>query len=310
MRKSLAVFMRPLIVLLFPSLRAYSLHMNYEGAQERPPSAEAVIGASFLTPPKVHTSSARSHLAQESLAAYRRDGYVLVPGIFSDDEIEELTAGVDEVIKGGDEVCWAGSWEDGRNLRKGRVLGIHGPQEKDSSFLRLLANRRLGAAFADVIGSDAVAFHHAKVHVKPARDGASFPMHQDRPYFPFRNDSMVAAFIHLEDTNKHNGGLSIVPGSHRLGQLPDQHGAVGHYVSQKQFPIEKGTEIQAKRGDVAFFSYLTVHGSYPNLADSKRRMILVQAFDPKDQMITAAHMENGRCTLMYGSHLGPCMKSR
>ena len=59
-------------------------------------------------------------------------------------------------------------------------------------------------------------------YLKPPGEGAPFPMHQDYHYFPYLNDSMVAIFIHLDDTNVENGGLAVFPGSHKLGPLADK----------------------------------------------------------------------------------------
>lgn len=39
---------------------------------------------------------------------------------------------------------------------------------------------------------------------------------QDYHYFPYKNDSMVAVFIHLDDTDSDNGGLAIYPGTIHL----------------------------------------------------------------------------------------------
>ena len=61
-----------------------------------------------------------------------------------------------------------------------------------------------------------------KAHLKPPGTGAPFPMHQDYGYFPFKNDSMVAAFIHLDDSDPDNGGLAVYPGSHKIGPLEDK----------------------------------------------------------------------------------------
>ena len=35
-------------------------------------------------------------------------------------------------------------------------------------------------------------------------------------FYKFRDHSMIAAFLHLEDTTAENGGLAVFPGSHRL----------------------------------------------------------------------------------------------
>ena len=72
-----------------------------------------------------------------------------------------------------------------------------------------------------------------KFNLKPSEEGAPFPMHQDYHYFPYKNHSMLAIFIHLDDTTPENGGLAVFPGSHKLGPLKDVSDVSGfHYVDQ------------------------------------------------------------------------------
>ena len=72
------------------------------------------------------------------------------------------------------------------------------------------------------MGTEDILLHHTKAHLKPPGTGAPFPMHQDYGYFPFKNDSMVAAFVHLDDSDPNNGGLAVYPGSHKHGPLEDK----------------------------------------------------------------------------------------
>lgn len=52
---------------------------------------------------------------------------------------------------------------------------------------------------------------------------------KDYQYFPYKNDSLVAVFIHLDDTNVENGGLAVYPGSHLLGPLEDKGTVSGEF---------------------------------------------------------------------------------
>ena len=62
-----------------------------------------------------------------------------------------------------------------------------------------------------------IVLHHTKAHLKPANEGAPSPTHQDYHYFPYKYHSMMAIFVHLDDTDQSNGGLGVFPGSHLLG---------------------------------------------------------------------------------------------
>ena len=134
-----------------------------------------------------------------------------------------------------------------------------------SVFTHLLLHSKLLDAVEDVMETPNILLHHTKAHLKPPGIGAPFPMHQDYHYFPYEKDSMLAVFLHLDDTTPENGGLAVFPGSHKLGPLPDMSDKPGvHYVDQDQFSLEKAVPIEAKKGDVLIFSYLLVHGSYMN----------------------------------------------
>ena len=40
---------------------------------------------------------------------------------------------------------------------------------------------------------------------------------KDYHYFPYKQHSMMAVFVHLDDTDQSNGGLGVFPGSHLQG---------------------------------------------------------------------------------------------
>ena len=82
-----------------------------------------------------------------------------------------------------------------------------------------MLNERLLDAIEDIMESGNIVLHHTKAHLKPPEQGAPFPMHQDYHYFPYKDQSMLSIFIHLDDTSPENGGLAIFPGSHKNGPL-------------------------------------------------------------------------------------------
>ena len=88
-----------------------------------------------------------------------------------------------------------------------------------------------------------------------------------------------------------------------------------HYVDQAAWSLEAATPVTARAGDVLVFSYLLVHGSYPNTSDRcrhtlytwhtlytrgvmpmlyrERRMFLIQVAAGEDTPASAVH----RCGL-------------
>lgn len=92
---------------------------------------------------------------------------------------------------------------------------------------------------------------------------------------------MIAGIIFLSDANPETGGLRVYPGSHKLGR---QKGSSGRENSDllAGYSLERETPVDAKRGDVFFFIYLTLHGSTPNCPDRCRKTVLVQLHSGRD----------------------------
>jgi ectoine hydroxylase-related dioxygenase (phytanoyl-CoA dioxygenase family) len=207
---------------------------------------------------------------------YREHGYVHARGVFDATEVEQMRAAIGRILA---DVEGTANDENHRwsAAEKASVLkGFHNVQYHDASFTRAAAHPRMVAVLNEIIGPD-VQLHHTKMLVKPPENGAPFPMHQDYPYFPHERHSVVAASVHLDDSDEANGCLRVVPGSHRLGPLEPTGES-----NSLDTPLEDGTPVPAAAGDVLFFNYLTIHGSGLNTSDRTRRNVLFQYRDPAD----------------------------
>jgi phytanoyl-CoA hydroxylase len=256
--------------------------------------------------------------------AYREQGFVLVPQVFDAETMARARAEADamlaRVVENGTKVeaTWKGKWREklidngedtAPNMMGGMVDGdvmamasavssIHNVQYHSAFFNRLIADDRFTDVVAQLIGPD-VQLHHTKYHVKPAGHGAPFPMHQDHPFFPHEQHTMLAAAIHFDDADVENGCLCVVPGSNKLG--PIQHISEGsHYLPLDEWPLERAVPAMAKAGDVLIFNYFTVHGSYVNRSTRPRRLLLVQMRSPLDRPTAQVHLSPGQGTMLRG----------
>ena len=238
----------------------------------------------------------------DTASFYRENGYVLCEGIFDADEVDELRGALDRILARAD-----GTGADRNHAWRaadaGTVLkGFHDLQYHDSSFMRAVANPRLVEALVAVIGPN-VQLHHTKMLVKPPEKGASFPMHQDYPYFPHTRHTVTAASVHLDDATEENGCLFVVPGSHRLGAIAE----TGESNSLPDYPLERGVPVPAAAGDVLLFNYLTIHGSGVNRSSRPRRNVLFQYRDPADEPLLGAdgrehHVNWGQGLMVAGEN--------
>jgi phytanoyl-CoA hydroxylase len=246
-------------------------------------------------------------------AEFDRQGYVLVPGAFGGEALTQIRDEVDTMMarcrSAGRrlEAHWGGAWRESVEVEGDKqarsVLSIHRVHEHSALLARLLFDDRLLEPIEAIIGPD-IQLHHTLMHAKPPRQGAAFPLHQDYDYFPHRLDSMLAATLYLDDSDRANGCFCVVPGSHRRGYIPHVHDG-SHHLPVDQFPLEAGTPVPMKAGDLLIFSYLTIHGSYPNTSDRWRRMLLFEFRSPLDSRKTDPEGAVGRGLIVRGVHPRP-----
>ncbi|MBX3095524.1 MAG: phytanoyl-CoA dioxygenase family protein [Fimbriimonadaceae bacterium] len=227
------------------------------------------------------------HLSEQ----FNRDGFAVAKSVFSSEEVKVLEDEFDSIVRqltaSGEDVNarWRGEAMDKMSVSDTVVLHTHNVQYYSSKWAQALFHPHFLAAATAILGPDIV-LHHTKLFQKPAENGAPFPMHQDWSYFPSRGDTMVAAIIHVSQATDEMGCLRVVPGTHRLGRLNESSGS--DISMADRFPLVDAVPLEARPGDVVFFSYLTVHGSMPNRSDQIRKTVLVQMHAGDDELENSA----------------------
>lgn len=236
-------------------------------------------------------------LTAEQIAFYADQGYLVVSGVFSPEELERMETEFDALVErrlaaGGykTDATWGGDWK--KDMPQMEIVHSHDVQKFSAEWGRVLYHPRFTEMLCDLIGPN-VQLHHTKLFQKPTETGGAFPMHQDYHYFPHSKHSMMAAVIHLTDADEDMGCIRVIPGSNKQGVLDTYESPSGKkpalFLDPEQYPIEEAKPLTAKRGDVVCFSYLTIHGSAINTSDRIRKTVLVQARDPEDAPLTDAH---------------------
>ena len=241
-------------------------------------------------------------LSDDQVDFFQENGYLLVQGLFTREQAHCYRQCAHELK---DRIYAAGqndaTWGSSKAI-SGQATALHhchDVQFYDANFSRLLLDERFTQAASQVMKTPNVQLHHTKMFIKPPEKGSPFPMHQDAPYFPHDNHSMIAAIIHFDDAPLEKGCVRVVPGSHKLGMLEhDREG--GWHLPFEDYPVEAALACPAEAGDALFFSYLTIHGSGINASDQARTTLLVQMRDPQDNPTVATHESRGQGMMLRG----------
>jgi ectoine hydroxylase-related dioxygenase (phytanoyl-CoA dioxygenase family) len=138
------------------------------------------------------------------------------------------------------------------------------------------------AAMADICRAtlgDAAYFFLDQFVVKNSDKGLAFSWHQDSGYVvgnggPADHAPYLTCWCPLDDINEENGGLQLIPGSHKDGLL--HHHRNPNTNDLAVTPENEGIMVTAKAGDIVAFSSLTLHATGPNRSDTARRVYLAQ----------------------------------
>ncbi len=239
-------------------------------------------------------------------ATFEENGYYLAKGLFAPDEITALEADFDRIVRqltdSGEAIdaTWDGGEAQKIAAANDVILHTHNVQKYSRTWLNAFLNERFLSVVEQIVGPDII-LHHSKLFQKPSENGSPFPMHQDWPYFPTVNDSMIAGIIHVSDATDEMGCLRVYPGSHRLGRIEGADGRRQNDVLD-QYPIEDATIIEAEAGDVIFFHYFTLHGSMPNRSNATRKTVLCQLYAGTDHIEEGNHHPDERMVLRGWNH--------
>jgi len=154
--------------------------------------------------------------------------------------------------------------------------------EGSAAFEDLLQNEVIVEEVAQIMTSimDAheIRLFHDQIQYKPAKQGGVNMWHQDSPYWPILRpkDVQLTAWVALDDVDEENGCMSMVPGTHLLGDnIPFLHSLKSFDAMPTEF---QGHELRVvpcpvASGQVHFHHPLTWHGSPANRSGRPRRAI-------------------------------------
>ena len=221
---------------------------------------------------------------------FKEKGFCVKNNVFTADVLYALSSEFDRIVSQLEEsgeyinARWGSELTKDIEHSDTQVIHTHNVQSFSAEMMAMIQNKKLLDAVEELIGPDII-LHHTKLFLKPPGNGSAFPLHQDWSYFPTKNNSMIAAVIHLSESTPDTGCIRIVPGSHKIGKLEKSDGHTHIPKIHDEHDLEKAEPIIAKPGDVLFFHCFSLHGSMPNISNNPRKTILIQLYAGTDKVI-------------------------
>jgi len=203
---------------------------------------------------------------------FQRDGFVVVPDLLSEAELDRLTPMVDAAVA-------SRTAHDRRRLEeKSRYeqsfLQCINLWEDHPELRPLTFHPRVAESAARLVGAERIRLWHDQALYKEAGGRETDP-HQDQPYWPIEETDTLTAWIPLDGATGEIGCMGYVPGSHRVGLRRFVNIFFGNPEDVLARPELAGATpvfVEVPRGAVAFHHGLTVHLARPNRSTRVRRV--------------------------------------
>ncbi|MBY8823405.1 ectoine hydroxylase [Sphingomonas colocasiae] len=224
-------------------------------------------------------------LSRAQAAQFEEQGYLVLEGLFEDEEIRFLQAEAGRLLgdPGALEEHTVITEPDAGEVRS--IFRIHG---QSRVIERLAADTRLADVARFLLGGE-VYLHQSRLNYKPGFDGREFYWHSDFETWHVE-DGMprmraLSMSVLLAENTPHNGPLMLMPGSHHafltcIGETPEDHYLTSLKKQQYGVPDKDSLATLAERhgiaaptgkpGSVVVFDCNIMHGSNGNITPFPR----------------------------------------
>lgn len=241
-------------------------------------------------------------LNQQQFGDFERDGYLMLPRLFSAAEVATLRAETDRLS--------ALDAEGIHRERSGavrRILFSHqsGGATRSAPLRALTRTPRLMEPVVQLLGDSEIYVHHTRIDCKSAFEGRIHSWRQD--YGIWRRDGMkaprpVIAMLMLDDAEEIAGATYFAPGSHRHGEVIHRKAhradvfdplSVERRQLARLLEVRRPVPVLGPAGSVVLYHCNLIHGSGHNMSARDRRQIYV-AYNPVANMPLTSQ-KSGAC---------------
>ncbi|MEU6572651.1 phytanoyl-CoA dioxygenase family protein [Streptomyces sp. NPDC046805] len=247
---------------------------------------------------------------------FHKRGYTVVSGLLDPAEAQEI---VEEFMRfPADGRPVPGHFEPRPNPAQGPAdpLGTYPrvmhPHRINELARRRLLDPRLAGILTGLFGEEPLAAQSMFYFKPPGARGQA--LHQDNFYLRVEPGTCIAAWVALDHTDRENGGLELVPGTHLMDLFCPEEADPGLSFAREYVPPPPGltpVPVDMAPGDVLFFNGSLVHGSGPNrTTDRFRRSFICHYVGRSVQRIARSYdlltMDGRPVAAQENTGGGPC----
>jgi len=213
----------------------------------------------------------------QQIEQYRREGYTSHPDLLTRQSIDLLLSDLETICANSTLAHHDNSkleMERNQAMDGTLVRRVYQPCTFYPNFRELSESKKLLDCVEQLVGGD-ILFHYSKINMKPPTIGSVVDWHQDLAYYPLTNRESLAVLIYLDDAEKENGCLQVIPGRHLAP--PMSHNIDGYFQGRITEPVDESRAVflEGTAGTAIFLHCMTPHASTTNNSSKSRRTLIL-----------------------------------
>jgi ectoine hydroxylase-related dioxygenase (phytanoyl-CoA dioxygenase family) len=243
-----------------------------------------------------------SALTNEQVQQFHRDGYLVLPGVFSEAEVKRMRAGADDVLemilnsslalnRKSRRLDWRRRPSDGEQV----VRKIQPIYDLSLPLSEASVDERLIGPLRQLMGEEPKLMEEKLNYKEPLPEPVeglsiremedNFPIHNDWAYYAQQNypQTILSSAISFDECTEDAGPLCVWPGSHTQ-HLEHEKCDNGLQVKPGLIDPEAHKPVLCPAGSVMIFHALLVHVSAPNQSGRPRRLMIYSHYPESANM--------------------------
>ncbi|MCW5249450.1 MULTISPECIES: ectoine hydroxylase [unclassified Streptomyces] len=229
-------------------------------------------------------------LAAGDLGSFERDGFLALDRLLAPEEVEVYRRELERLVSDPEIRADERSIVEPKSKEIRSVFEVHRISEV---FAELVRDERVVGRARQILGSD-VYVHQSRINVKPGFGASGFYWHSDFETWHAEDGlprmRAVSVSIALTENHDTNGGLMIMPGSHRTflgcaGATPEDNYKKSLQMQDAGTPSDEALTTMAaehgirlftgKAGSATWFDCNAMHGSGDNITPFPRSNVFI-----------------------------------
>ncbi len=229
--------------------------------------------------------TATALLNDGEVSKYRRDGYLIIRGLLSQEQLIQIRSVFDNLRDG----------SDGFRRFKNSLIVVRNLWLKEPAMKSLVW--RVAPVAASLLGVDRVQLIDDNAFVKPPKHEKDNPTgwHQDSPNFPFDRRGFMTIWVAIDNIDLDQGPLTFLPGTHRIGPVgafsgDDDEVPLESILLPEDRPyIGDPVTTSLSAGDASVHDGFMLHSAGPNSTNRPRRALAIRFIPPTTLYTGASH---------------------